>query len=283
MKKNYSIQEIANLTLAGATIFITVLRIFGVLDWDFFDSRIPSITLILLGLMIISSTLERRNTLSRLENKIDNINDLVSSDNLGKLNNLTQDINPLLQLIFKDFIQSIYHFFEEAVQNERIEFYDLGRFKTSYIRTLQYKQKDKNIFWATSLPYKRYFWAKNEDSSPLLKAMEEFIKAGGEFNRVFFCEEGDLNSPETISILNDQLTLGIKVYIIQIDKVPRRLQKYFVVDNNEELAWEVLIDTKQRINLSAFTTSKKEIAHYKSIFEELMNLDELKSYSTTIL
>jgi len=272
-------QEIFNLFLAITAIVIAVMRIFGFFKNDNLDEQIPNIILFFVGAIVLNSVLERRITFSRLESKFDNTNNLIAGDNLNKLDNITRDINPLLQLIFKDYLKSFYLFFEDAIKNNRIEFYDIDRFRFAFIRTLSYKQEDKNTFWATSLPYKRYFWATNESTAPMSKALKEFIDSGGEFIRIFFCKKEDLDFPETINILNSQVELGIKVYFIQTDKVPGRLQQYFVVDKNEELAWEASIDIDQRINLTAFTTSKKEIEKYKSIFQELMNLDDLKEYT----
>ncbi|WP_436516656.1 hypothetical protein [Ekhidna sp. To15] len=283
MKKNkLSTKEIITFILSFGAIAISIISSFGIVDLGEFESQVPNLILGLIGLLIINATLERKNDLKNLENKIDKIISLTSDDNLKKLQHLTDDIQPTLKVIFGDFIKEFSSFFKDAIQSERIEFYDLERFKTSYIRTLQYKEKDNTTFLATSLPYKRYFWVNDEDISPILKAMKNFKINGSRFIRIFFLEENDLKNQEVIDVLNAQLDLEIEVYTIPIDQVPRRLQNYFVVDDQNDLAWEVTIDTKQRINSTAFTTSSTEIEKYKSIFEGLMNLDNIKKISSKL-
>lgn len=280
-RKKISIQQIINILLASIAIIISVGSAFGLFETDTFLEKIPNIILFLVGLLIINSTLERRNRLDIIEQKLDAITKLISEDNLSKLHHITKDISPTLQHIFQDFISSFVEFFQDAINNEKIEFNDIERFKSSYIKTLELKQESKSTFLATSLPYKRYFWTNSEDLTPMVKAIDNFTKNGGSFKRIFFYEKGDLEKEEVIAILNKQVDLNIEVILIPIDSVPRRLQKYFVVDDETSFAWEVSIDTRQRINSMAFTTSKNETSKYKSTFHELMNLDDRIDYKKT--
>ena len=278
-KSRFSVEEIINLTISIIAIIIALISFFGVFDLWGIVNKIPSLILALIGVLIINSTLERKNELKKLDKKINKIVSITSDDNLKKLEHITNDIPETLKIIFKDYIDEYHMFFKYAINNNSIEFSDLERFKSSYIRTLKYKKDKNTTFWATSLPYKRYFWLNNEDITPIIKEMSEFTKTNNEsFERIFFLEDGDLDNQEVIDILNKQLELGIKTYIIPINKVPSKWQKFFVVDDQDELAWEVTIDTKQRISSTKFTTSDSEIKKFKAIYASLKDLDHIKLY-----
>ncbi len=278
----FSIKEIINLSLSIIAILIALNSFFGLFEFWGIVEKIPALILALIGVLIINSTFERKNELKKIDAKTDKIISITSGDNLKKLEHITQDIPPLLSHIFKDYIDDYHNFFKEAIESETIEFSDLERFKSSYIRTLKYKQSKGTTFYATSLPYKRYFWINNEDITPMIKAMAEFTESQkGNFERIFFLKENDLNDPEVIEVLNTQVDLGIITYIIDSDKVPSNLQKYFVVDEFDELAWEVTIDTKQRINSTKFTTSMSKIKKFKSDYSALKDLDDIKLYKKT--
>lgn len=278
-KSKYSTKEIINIILSVIAIVIALNSFFSVFEFWKIDDKIPAMILALIGVLIINSTLERKNELKKIDLKADKIISITSSDNLKKLEHITQDIPPLLSHIFQDYIEDYHNFFKNAIESETIEFSDLERFKSSYIRMLKYKKSKGTTFYATSLPYKRYFWINNEDITPMIKAMSEFTQTQtGNFERIFFIEKDDLANPEVIEILNKQIELGITTYTIEIDKVPSNLQMYFVVDEMDELAWEVTIDTKQRINSSKFTTSINRINKLKSIYSAIKDLDDIKEY-----
>lgn len=244
------------------------------------DEHIPKIILMLVIFSVIYPIAERRIRIDAIEQKMNKLIKIISDDNLSKLHQINNDIPDTLGFVFKDFIKSYVDFFENAIKKEKIEFYDIERFKTAYIKTLKYKQDNQTAFLATSLPYQRYFWVSNEDLTPILKALKSFTQNGGTFRRIFFIDEGDMEKQEVLSILNKQIELGMEVHTVSIDKVPRRLQKYFVVDDEASLAWEASIDTRQRINSMSFTTSRDETEMYRVIFHELMNLDSLKRYDS---
>ncbi len=278
-KKRLSIQFLINIILSGIAIIISVGSAFGLFESHQITEKIPNIILFLVGLLIINGTLERKNRLIILEEKLDKLNEIISEDNLDKLKRITNDIQPTLRHIFKDYIQEFVDFFHDAIKNDKIDFYDMERFKISYMRTLELEQNKGNVLLATSLPYVRYFWSESEELSPMLKSIKDFIANGGKFKRIFFYELNDLNDMEVLNVLNGQIDMGIEVYIVPIDKVPRRLQKYFVVDEGGNLAWNVSIDTKQRINSMSFTASHTETDKYLNYFNEILNLDDLKKYT----
>ncbi|WP_298898654.1 hypothetical protein [uncultured Psychroserpens sp.] len=279
-KSKFNISEIVNIVLSIIAIVVALISFFGFFDILNIADKIPGFILALIGILLINSTLERKNELKKLDEKIEKVVSITSDDNLKKLEHITSDIPFTFKIIFKDFIDEYHTFFKYAINNQSIEFSDLERFKSSYIRTLKYKTSKNTTFYATSLPYKRYFWVNNEDITPIIKGMSDFTKNGdGKFERIFFLENGDIENDEVIDVLNKQIELGIKTYIINIDKVPSKLQKFFVVDGQDELAWEVTIDTKQRINSTTFTTSKSEIERFKAIYSSLINLDDIKLYT----
>lgn len=278
-KSKFRFGEISNMVISAIAIIVAIISFLGVFETLNIADKIPGLILAILGALLINSISVRKNELKKLDDKIEKVVSITSASNLKKLEHITCDVPETLKIIFKDFIDEYHSFLKLAINNESIEFSDNERFKSSYIRTLKHKSSTNTTFYATSLPYKRYFWVDNEDVTPVIKAMSDFIKKGnGKFERIFFLENGDLEKEEVRDILNNQLDLGIKTYIIFIEKVPPKLQKYFVVDGQDDLAWEVAIDTKQRIKSTIFTTSKSKIEKFKAIYSTLLTLDNIKLY-----
>ena len=303
-------KEFVNWVISGAGILLALDSSFDLFGFLKMDEKIPEMILGLIGVLSINSILERRNELKQInlntdkiisitseENlkklerekelkqinlKTDKIISITSGDNLKKLDHITQDIPKVLSIIFKDYINDYRDFFKNAIKNEVIKFSNLEKFKSSFIKALEYKKKQSKdtTFFATSLPYRRYFW--DEKTTPMMKAISDFVESSGNnFERIFFLEEGDSKNKEVIEVLDKQIEFGITTYTILIEDIPDELQRYFVVDEMDELAWEATINTKQEINNTKFTTSTNTIKKLKSIYLSLKCLTSFTKYNSS--
>lgn len=215
----------------------------------------------------ISSTMSR--DLSRL-------NDLQRQGDVERFRQLRQQLDPNLERIFGDHVERQLNSVAAALTSKEITLNDMDEFRLLYKETLRQFPRDE--FLATSIPSKAFFW---RDPS-IDAAIGDFVRRGGKMKRIFFLtDETTYESPEAQEIMARQDSIGVEVYYVSLDAIPRELNKLVLVASVANLAWQANIDAANRITTVTATANPEEISGYRSLFQRLLDLDIVERFTRT--
>jgi hypothetical protein len=246
-------------------IVIQIGDLTGLFDWKPFKERLPSIAVLLAAMILETLAIERHSTLQRIEEKL-------LADRIQGLEELRRDLDPVMEQIFGDHIELTLSIAKAALTDNTVDLgSDLDLFKRHYKRTLM---KFPNAhFYATSLPYERYFW-----TSDAFKMMEDFITAGGKVTRIFFVTPQEMLDSSIRKILDRQCEIGIQVFTTNRENISGQLLRYFVVDDQKRIGWEVWVGPDSRIIHTVATTNQKRMFEFASVWEELLRSPSTQPY-----
>jgi hypothetical protein len=275
MRRSIEIEIYVLYASASLSALIAVLDVFGLLDrlgFPALASRVPIVTLLLLSLACgtIAGIWRRQEVAEQL------IRELLTawrSDTVERIAALRRQISPSLEAVFGDQISEMLVSLTSAINDQRIDLYDLDLFRFFYKRTLE--AFPHATFLATSLPYQRYFWR----NPPIEDAIARFVADGGKMQRIFLIyDPAELRKSEVKEVMQRQVETGVDVYISDARKIPTNLRRLFVVEEEGRIAWEVNIGPDSRINRVIATSDPASIASYQRTFKELFELAETKPY-----
>lgn len=264
-----------------ATVFlgglVSVLDLFGLLDSEStIKARIPTVTLLLIsGLIGYITWMGSR--VDSIGSSMLTIQAHINQDTIEKIKSLRSQLDKNLEIIYGDMISDSISNFELALKERTIHFNDLELFRYLYKRTLE--RFPRATFLATSLPYERFFW-KNQ---MMEEAIRKFIDDGGAMKRIFFVRnKEELGDEEVSHIIAAQCALGVEVYVTVKDKIPRKLRRIFVVDQERRIAWEVTVDQDSEITEVTATSNPLFIDEYVQCFESLIGSSSTNKMVTQI-
>lgn len=257
--------------LAGLLALLDLFDLLGHIPW--LGSRITNIVLLLVSSLLgLSVTISDR--LESIQGLLEKLNIQYQSDTLEKLKFLQKQLDPNLEIVFGEHVLNLISGVESAVKSKQIKLHDVDLFRYFYRKTLE--KYPKAIFYATSLPYKQYFW-KDEST---IRAMTRFIENKGSFKRIFFVSNTlELDELEVQEVLTEQQKSKIDVYTTVVKNVPKNFNKLFVVESKGRIAWEVFVDSSREIVSVIATSDPKETESYLRIFNELLLLSDTKKWS----
>lgn len=260
---------------AGLSGFISLLDLFGLLDGiPWLAARVPTITLLLVSILLGYLTSGIVNKLDNLQSYLLALQSYVQSETTAQILSLRKQVDPNLEAVFGEQISNLLASVERALKERSIQLEDVDLFRYFYKRTLE--QYPRATFFATSLPYQRYFW-KNQ---PIEQAIAHFIAGGGKMKRLFFLNEAkDLNNEEVKEILATQCNIGVEVYVVELSNVPLYLRRFFLVDSKERIAWETFAGPDHRIVRVVATSHPESTKNFVRMFKELLELHGTRRYS----
>ena len=216
--------------------------------------------------------------LDESKNQLERMGNILTDIQLEQFTQLKERLNPQLNKVFLEFAREWIDKVHAAAKRQEIVLEGAGvdLFRHFYRRTLQAFPKRR--FLATSLPSRNYFW---KDNQTLNHAMAKFIKEGGKIERIFFFDkEPDTEiSDEQTAVIEEQLDMGVLVYVVHGPSVPKDLKKYFVTEERGSIAWEVFAHLEEIVKVVA--TSNRNITEgYKKTYCELKDrASEVQSVS----
>ena len=148
----------------------------------------------------------------------------------------------------------------------------LDVFKRHYRTSLM--RYGKSHFYATSLPYRRYFWGDEEMS----RCMRDFLSGGGRFTRVFFVAPGDMEDSEVQEVLKAQVDMGVNVYVADVEDFSADMTRLFLFNEQQGFGWEVGLDDGQRINRVNATANPDDIEEYVRMYDRLQMSTSVRRY-----
>ena len=192
---------------------------------------------------------------------------------------LRRNLHPLMEQLFGAEIDEFVTQVADAVEKSTISFQEIEKFRYHYGRMLEIFPKAH--FLATSLPFQSYFWKRpiGGELSTFELQMRDFIQAGGLFTRIFFLHRGDLQSTEVINVLNAQVDIGVEVYTTDGDSLPRRLLRFFVVDDEQKIGWQADIDAQRQLMNIRFTVLPSRLRDFSQWFKEILRHESTAKYS----
>lgn len=251
-----------SLGLFLATIGIGVIQVChltGLWDWPQWRKRQPAVAVLLAAAILQTLVVERLGTLEQIERHL-------QESRLDALDSLRHELDPTMDAIFGDHIQTTSHMVKTAVVEKRVYLRDdMELFRTHYRKTLA-AFPDRHLL-ATSLPSERYFWTESA-----MRMVEGFMAGGGKMSRVFFVSDQDLRDPEALKIMRRQCEMSVQVYVTDITSVSGEIVEFFLFDDKREFGWEV--DTYPSgggIKSITATTSRTQIDEYARMWNEILN------------
>ena len=192
---------------------------------------------------------------------------------------LRGSLHPMIERLFGSEIDEFISNIADAVEDQTIRVGDIEKFRYHYGRML--KVFPDAHFLATSLPYQRYFWKRPDSGGrgPFELRMERFIQGGGRFSRIFFLYESDEEDEEVQETLRAQAAIGVNVYTADAEALPRRLLRFFVVDEDRKIGWKTDIDARQRLMNIQFTVSQEKLKSYGRLFEQILGHEKTRRFS----
>lgn len=262
------------LIASAAAVSISVAHLLGMLEkWPWLTGHLSTITLLLVAslLPILVGIIERhahyiQQTLRQLQESHDR-------HLLERFSEIRSRVDPDLAAVFGDHIDDMLVRIERAVRERYFELDDIDLFRSFYRRTLA--AFPKSTFFATSLPRQTYFWRNPQFE----RVMTDFIDRGVSMKRVFFLHSSsDLQDAEVAEILAMQLRMNVDVYVANWDRVPSHLRRFFAVEAQGRLAWEVFVGPAAEIEHVRATCDQKTTQRYVRDFNEILGLETTRKY-----
>lgn len=211
---------------AGAVSLSSMFGLLDVLPWV--EANLGKLLLFISG-VILSAIVALDHRLMAVERHSERASRRSLEDSLDQVEaNLPKELRQL----FSPFLNRWVDRLKEAAQNNTVLIEPVDQFPVFYIETL--RAFPKETFYATSLPFRRYFW-KNDAA---FVAMKKFVQGGGTMTRIFFINS-NREEAELYSIVDDQLTAGIRVISVESSQIPSEWRQLFVVSHSKNLAWIV--------------------------------------------
>jgi len=256
--------------LAGLLALLDLFDLLGQLPW--LSSRITNIVLLLVS-SLLALSVAISDKLENIQELLERLNTQYQFDILEKMKSLRKQLDPNLEVVFGEHVLNLISGVESAVKSKQINLYDVDLFRYFYRKTLE--KYPKATFYATSLPYKQYFWK----DTATIHAMAKFIEDKGKFKRIFFVSDSlELETSEVQEILNEQQRLKIETYTAISKNIPKNLNKLFVVESQGKIAWEALVDASREITSVIATSDPEKTGQYLRIFNELLILSDTKKW-----
>ena len=204
-----------------------------------------------------------------------NTDQMVTCIHFPNVDSIKNKFNPVLAKTFSSYIDENAAFFKDGITHGRVTF-QMDRFPTAYNKSMDYlNEKYANsqpTLLATSLPSANYFWTYGKQPlRPTELKIKDFIKKGGIIKRIFFVEENYQEDSIAMSILNRQKdSMGVQHVFIILNKYVRN-PKYFVVSEQKEFLWDLVISNKERIDYGTYYTSQDDISDYLKTYNDIEN------------
>ncbi len=288
---------------------IALLSLFGVFDRiPRLKTDIPPLTLFVTAVLLelgitlrkklghLQSTLReiRHERLGRVETTLNEIR----GEKLGGLDSLLREIrsdlnrdatthvselkthlDPRLRKVIGPYVDEHLDKVVDVFKKQTFELSDVERFRSFYRKTMEAYSPAE--FHATSLPSAKFFWkdTKTED------AIRAFVQSGGIVKRIFFLANPEqLNEPEVMQILARQKEIGVDVYTVVMDEVPKEWRhQYFVVDKHARIAWRLTLTPAGTIDCATLSWEPEVNKRYLDLFEKIASLDAVKPYAAEAL
>lgn len=200
---------------------------------------------------------------------------LLKKSNFERMEEIIKLTNPELHTVLgSDYFSIIHHSLQLAIKEGTIEVNDLTSFRLYFKQIL--RAHPGATFDSTSSLATSYLWNERE----MKEAMRTFINNGGKIEQVFFVKGlEEMASPELETILDSLQKIGINIRIVSSTHVPAALKKYFFVEENKKIAWEIPIDDHGRAGTGMITTNALLMADFLRIFDNLCQSSQQLSYS----
>ena len=260
------------LIVGSGGIILSTLSLFGFLTkLPWLKAQIPTLSLFFISVIIIKLLNEKINFCENI------VSDL-SKMQKGQLDKIEYMVDPKLRHVFGKEIKGYIKSLDLAINKKQIIFNDIAVFRFFYKLALE--KYTFSTFLATSIPSKNYFWKNKltEDS------MKNFITNGGSLKRIYFldCELADANK-EILDILKFQLNIGIEVYIVANERVPKDLRRFFALESTQQIGWEVHAGPKNEINQVIVSSDHDVIDEFSYLFARICELHDTKKISMQVI
>ena len=272
MYKLKNIENVTILVIALCGIVISVFDIFGLLDISIIKEKTPQILLLLLSILLGYIIQFQR---KKIEEKLKDVQERQIQNGVNHFTNYENQINPLFKKIFSDKISESFHFIRDLINSRVITINDLSRFR--YYYKLIIEENPKKLFFVTSIPSPNYVWDSSSSLNPLEQAMKIHIENGGKFTRIIFVEENELDSEPVRKFIEKQLSMGVELFYVSINQVPKRLQKNFFYIENEELICEGFLNKSGELTEAKLEINKEKSRNFEMIFKQLMSNPSLRN------
>lgn len=267
--RNLTSQKLLSQFSLIAGLFIIALQladIAGLTELKFVRDKIPSVTLLVGGMILTYLGIEYHTILRTIQ-------DAIESHQIENLSILYNRLDPNLAEVFGQEVKGQIEAVKTAIVDKRITIHDQDRFAAYYKKLLNLYPDA--TFYATGLPYKRYFWNPANQ-----KMIEKFIKNGGKFLRIFYLKKGDAENEEVKEILDAQYRMGVKVYVCDLDRAANQLKsgQYYIVETQKRIGWKLSVDSDNRITKITATANQEDLSNYLKVIDELKDLDATEEY-----
>lgn len=253
--------------IAGVCIVVLqIISLVGITDMPFLNAKLPSITVLLCGMILAYLGIEYQTILRK-------IHKAVETHQLESIAALYDRVDPDLATVFGYEVHVNLSAVKEAIENKRITIYDRDRFEGYYRKLLDLYPR--STFHATGLPYERYFW--NDDNQRMIA---DFIANGGKFLRVFYLSEPDWKNDNVMAILDAQCKMGVEVYTCDSETVAAVLNPghYFIAETKMKVGWELNVNATQRMTKVTATANKADLARYLAFIDDLKRSGATRRY-----
>ena len=248
-------------------IAIQTIDLLGIADLPFIEKRIPSLILLVSGMILAYLGIEYHTMLKAIQ-------DAIESHQVESLSILYNRLDPNLAEVFGEEIRGKIEAIQKAIVNKRITIYDQDRFAGYYKKLL--RLYPDATFHATGLPYERYFWnAANQ------QMIADFVEKSGKFLRIFYCSKEDLENDAVKAILEAQCKMGVEVYTCNLDRIAPQLRTghYYVVETQKRIGWILTVDPSHRITEITATANQSDLSHYLKLIDEIKDSDATERYT----
>ena len=156
---------------------------------------------------------------------------------------------------------------EDALESDDITIDSLEDFCTLYVETLNNAHSGASFF-ATSLPYVRYFW-RPANMEAIRDAMHRHQKRGGKMERIFILKDsGEIDDPEVKQTLEAQDAFGVRVRVsYRKDVSTKDARELFLLCKDwrkghdgkmQSIAWTLKVDPVSDTFLQARATTRQQ-------------------------
>ena len=252
----------------GAAILVSIADLLGFTKLNFIHKRIPTITLLLCGIILSYLTTINHGNQHEIKTNMESNKNKEYSE---LLSSLKSNISNKFKSEFNEFINESELFYKSAIEDEKLR---LIIPREEYIRMytqLISKNKDAH-FYGMSNASNDYMW--NSDSkvfNDLENQIKKHCSNGGKFTRIFFIMP---NTKKEIAenIIKKQIEMGVKVYTIDIKKVPIENLRYFFWTSDLRIGGDGNIDKDSDTYEGYFTTQKSTLEEFRSTYNAILDL-----------
>ncbi len=217
----------------------------------------------------------RIDKLASIDSVLRDIRSDLNQDAAAKVSKLKTQLDPRLRKVIGPYLDEHLDKVVDVFKKQTFELSDIERFRSFYRKTMEAYSPTE--FHATSLPSAKFFWKDTKTE----EAIRTFIQSGGVMKRIFFLADCDqLKEPEVMQILARQKEIGVDVYTVAMEEVPKEWRhQYFVVDTHARIAWRLTITPAGTIDCATLTWEPEVNKRYLDLFDKLENLDAVKPYT----